>query len=148
MRMNEIMSDPVTRIDATATGDEALNEMRLRGTHHLVVKQGRDIVGVVSLRDLAAGRDRLVAELMTRDVVTAEPTTTVRQAANQLRGRHIGCLPIVDRGKLVGIVTISDLLELLGRGAIAPSPRAQRWTLKRRGQRKRPHAEPPTRSAR
>ena len=141
MRMREIMSAPVTSIDAGATGDAAWNEMRIQSTHHLIVKQGREIVGVVSSRDLAERRDRLVAELMSRDVVTAEPETTVRKAANLLRGRYIGCLPIVERGKLVGIVTTSDLLELLGRGAIAPSPRAQRWTLKQRGQRKRPHVE-------
>jgi CBS domain-containing protein len=140
--MNEIMSAPVACIDATATGDAAWNEMRMQSSHHLVVKQGRDIVGIVSSRDLAQGRDRLVAELMTRDVVTADPETTVHKAANLLRGRYIGCLPIVDHGKLVGIVTTSDLLELLGRGAISPSPRAQRWTLKGRGPRKRPHVEP------
>ena len=74
---------------------------------------------------------------MSRDVVTVEPTTTVRQAANLMRGRYLGCLPVVDGGKLVGMVTTSDLLELLGRGAIAPSPRAERWTLKGRGPRKR-----------
>jgi CBS domain-containing protein len=140
--MNEIMSAPVACIDATATGDAAWNEIRMQSSHHLVVKQGRDIVGIVSSRDLAQGRDRLVAELMTRDVVTADPETTVHKAANLLRGRYIGCLPIVDHGKLVGIVTTSDLLELLGRGAISPSPRAQRWTLKGRGPRKRPHVEP------
>ena len=139
MRMSEIMSTPVASIDAAASGDTAWNEMRLYNTHHLVVLQGRQVIGIVSSRDLEGKRDRLVAELMSRDVVTADPKTTVRQAANQLRGRYIGCLPIVDGGKLVGMVTTSDLLELLGRGAVAPSPRAQRWTLKQRGVRKRPH---------
>jgi acetoin utilization protein AcuB len=140
--MNEIMSGPVTCIEPSATADAAWNEMRLRSTHHLVVTHGSEIVGVISSRDLTDRRNRLVAELMSRDVVTVDPTTTVHKAANLLRGRYIGCLPIVDKGKLVGIVTTSDLLELLGRGAIAPSPRAQRWTLKNRGPRKRPHVEP------
>ncbi|MGZ3438387.1 MAG: CBS domain-containing protein [Polyangia bacterium] len=139
--MSEIMSSPVTTIDASATGDAAWNEMRIQNTHHLVVKQGRDIVGIVSSRDLTGRRDRLVAELMSRDVVTADPETTVHKAANLLRGRYIGCLPIVESGKLVGIVSISDLLELLGRGAVIPSPRGERWTLKSRGVRKRPHVE-------
>ena len=137
MRMSEIMSTPVASIDAAASGETAWNEMRLRNAHHLVVLSGREVIGVVSSRDVEHRRDRLVAELMSRDVVTADPKMTVRQAANQLRGRYIGCLPIVDRGKLVGIVTVSDLLELLGRGAVAPSPRAERWTLKGRGPRKR-----------
>lgn len=141
MRMNEIMSSPVFSVDADATGNEAYNEMKLHNTHHVVVKDGRDIVGVVSSRDLAAGRDRPVTEIMSHDVVTAEPTTTVKQAANRLRGRTIGCLPIVEKGKLVGIVTTTDLLELLGRGAISPSPRAERWTLKGRGVRRRSQAD-------
>ena len=139
MRMNEIMSSPVAAIEASASGETALSEMRLHNTHHLVVLRGREIIGVLSSRDVADKRDRFVAELMSRDVLTVEPRTTVRQAANLLRGRYIGCLPVVEGGKLVGMVTTSDLLELLGRGAIAPSPRAQRWTLKGRGPRKRPH---------
>ncbi len=130
MRMSEIMSTPVVSIDAAATGETAWNEMRLHNTHHLVVMEGREVIGVVSSRDLAAERRaRYVAELMSRDVVTVDPRTTVRQAANLLRGRYIGCLPVVDGGKLVGMVTVSDLLELLGRGAIAPSPRAARGPL-------------------
>jgi hypothetical protein len=43
---------------------------------------------------------------------------------------------VVDRGKLVGIVTISDLLELIGRGAEKPVTRNTRWTLRDRGPRK------------
>lgn len=143
MRMNEIMSAPVACIDASASGSEARNEMRVQNTHHLVVKDGRDIVGVISSRDLTGTKDQPVAELMSAEVVTADPTTTVKKAANLLRGRTIGCLPIVDKGRLVGIVTITDLLELLGRGAVAPRPRAQRWTLKKRGERKRTPNELP-----
>jgi acetoin utilization protein AcuB len=52
---------------------------------------------------------------MTAPVATAAPDTTVREAANLLRGRHIGCLPIVEDGRLVGIVTVADLLDLLAR---------------------------------
>ena len=53
---------------------------------------------------------------MTAPAVTVEPTTTVRQAANVMRGRSIGCLVVVESGRAIGIVTVSDLLELVGRG--------------------------------
>ena len=53
---------------------------------------------------------------MTTPVVTATPTMTVRQAANLMRGRSIGCLVVVRAGRPIGIVTVSDLLELMGRG--------------------------------
>ena len=59
-----------------------------------------------------------------------------RQAANLLRGRTIGCLPIVEDGKAVGIVTTTDLLELIGRGSERPVQRVDRWILRGRGPRR------------
>ena len=52
--------------------------------------------------------------------VTADRTDTVRVVANRMRGRSIGCVPVVDRERLIGIVTVSDLLEALGRGIDRP----------------------------
>ena len=63
-----------------------------------------------------SGTNSTVADLMTAPAVTVEPTTTVRQAANVMRGRSIGCLVVVESGHAIGIVTVSDLLELVGRG--------------------------------
>jgi acetoin utilization protein AcuB len=65
---------------------------------------------------------------------------TVRQAANLLRGRTIGCLPVVEDGAILGIVTTIDLLELIGRGAERPVPKTRRWVLKDRGPRRKPVA--------
>jgi acetoin utilization protein AcuB len=96
------------------------------------------VVGVLSDRD-AGGRAGAsvrarssVADLMTTPVVTTEPDATVRQIANLMRGRTIGCLPVTDRGRVVGIVTVSDLLELLGRGVDRPAT-PRRRTLNFRG---------------
>jgi acetoin utilization protein AcuB len=50
---------------------------------------------------------------MTSRVIVASPETTVGDAARLLRGYTIGCVPIVDGKELVGIVTTSDLLDLL-----------------------------------
>ena len=69
---------------------------------------------------------------MTTHVVTVEPTTTVRKAANLMRGRSIRCVVVTERGRVVGIVTVTDLLELLGRGSDRPVTTATRWTLKHR----------------
>jgi acetoin utilization protein AcuB len=129
------MSSPVATIAAGESAERAWHEMQRANTHHLVVLDGREIAGVISSHDLADEERRVgtVGERMTTRIVTAEPGTTVRDAANLLRGHIIGCLPIVEGDKLVGIVTLSDLLELLGRGALRPSPRAERKTLPRRG---------------
>ena len=74
---------------------------------------------------------------MTRDAVTIEPQATLRRAAGTMRGRAVGCLPVVDHGKLVGIVTTSDLLDALARGEIHAAPPEERFILRKRGPRKR-----------
>ena len=74
---------------------------------------------------------------MTSPAVTASPRMTLRQAANLLRGRTIGCLPVVEGGKLVGILTTTDLLELIGRGIERPTAKGKRWVMKGRGPRRK-----------
>jgi acetoin utilization protein AcuB len=54
-----------------------------------------------------------------------------------LRGRTIGCLPVTEDGKLVGIVTTTDLLEAVGRGAERPVSKGKRRILKSRGPRRK-----------
>ena len=59
------------------------------------------------------GDSHTVEEVMTYNVVTITPETSVREAAQQLRQRRFGALPVVDQGKLIGIITRSDLLDAL-----------------------------------
>ena len=142
MRIQEIMTTDVLTISAGESADRAWELMRSRRIHHLVVLEDREVVGILSDRDLGGPRGaslrngRTVEQLMTPHVVSAGPTTTVKEAANLLRGRSVGCLPVIEAGKLRGIVTVSDLLELLGRGAERPAPTTHRWTLRHRGPRR------------
>ncbi|MBI4176274.1 MAG: CBS domain-containing protein [Candidatus Aenigmarchaeota archaeon] len=53
----------------------------------------------------------LVKKIMTRDVQTIEPGTTVREAAEKMAKFSIGCLLVVSGGRLAGIVTESDILR-------------------------------------
>ena len=137
------MSTDIETIAPGATIAEARELMRRRGIRHLLVRDARRIVGVVSDRDLGGragalngvNRVRSVAEVMSSKVATASPSTTIRQAANLLRGRSIGCLPVVDGGTPVGIVTTTDVLELVGRGVERPVERSTPWTLRGRGNR-------------
>jgi acetoin utilization protein AcuB len=145
MRLKEIMKRDVVTLGAEAPEDEAREQMRRNRIHHIVVIRGSEVVGVVSDRDLGPSErsDRIartVGDVMTPAVATAAPTTTVREAANLLRGRTIGCLPVVERGKLAGIVTTSDLLTLIGKGAERPVTKSKRWIMKDRGPRHRPGA--------
>ena len=140
MRVGEVMTKPVWMIAPGARADEAWEMMRFHRVHHLVVGRGDAIAGVVSASDLggAAGaplrRDRQVEDFMTTQVITATPRTTVREAANLMRGHAIECLPVVDDGELVGMITATELLELVGRGAERPVKPSRRHVLKDRGQ--------------
>lgn len=120
MRLGEIMTREVKRAAPQEPAEDAYRRMRLHRIRHLVVMEGKSVVGILSERDLGGSRGasvragRTVEELMARDVAVATPETTIRQAANMLRGRTIGCLPVMEDSKLVGIVTVTDLLELVG----------------------------------
>jgi acetoin utilization protein AcuB len=144
MRVQDVMTKNVKTIAPTTRAEDAWNQMRLHGIHHLVVSREDRIVGVLSERDAGGRRGAAirsahsVADLMTTPAVTVEPTTTVRQAANLMRGRSIGCVVVAQSGHVVGIVTVSDLLELVGRGLDRGATTSRRWTLKHRT----PHCKP------
>ena len=138
MRIQDVMTDEIVTISAEANVAEAREKLRLNRIRHLVVIENRQVVGVLSDRDLASRSDDLrIGDVMTRNVATISPRATLRQAAARLEGRTIDCLPVMNRGELAGIVTTSDLMRALAKGA-HPAPSAERYILRKRGPRKRP----------
>ncbi|HXG18658.1 MAG TPA: CBS domain-containing protein [Methylomirabilota bacterium] len=65
------------------------------------------------------GDSHTVEEVMTYNVVTVTPNTSIREAARLLRQQRFGALPVVEEGKLVGIITRSDLLDAMLAGKSA-----------------------------
>lgn len=57
---------------------------------------------------------------MMPQVISVKLDMTIRRAANLLRGHVIRCLPVVDNGKIKGIITTADFLALIGRGVGNP----------------------------
>jgi acetoin utilization protein AcuB len=143
MRVQEVMTENVRTVPVDTPAEQAWSLMKTDGIHHLVVTDGRRIVGVLSNRDggRRSGNGRHVAtvqELMTKPVVTIAPDATIRQAANVMRGRTIGCLPVTRGDRLVGIVTTSDLLDAVGGGVDRPA-RPSRRTLNYKTPHRRKH---------
>ena len=135
MRLKEIMSRSVESVRPGETLERAQARMRLRHLHHLVVLDRGQVVGILTDSALQVRQAEGVAKVedaMSRHVVTGTPETTVRQAANLMRGRAEGALPVIAGQRLVGIVTVTDLLEVLGRGVDRPAEK-QRRTLRHRG---------------
>lgn len=131
MRLGEIMTENVTTVGRDEAASRAWSRMRDRRIRHLVVMDAGRVVGVLSERDLGGSdggerrRGRTVRELMSRRVVSATPETTLRRAAGLMRAGPIGSLPVLDDGRLVGIVTASDVLDELGLAqlGLAAAPR-------------------------
>lgn len=124
LSVKDSMTREVVTLPPGATAEEALSLCRERRIRHLPVLEDGKLVGIVSDRDLASaapppgipdrhgalGRMR-VADVMTRKVLTAHPDDPVELAANTMRGRKIGALPVVLDGELVGIITSSDVMR-------------------------------------
>jgi acetoin utilization protein AcuB len=124
--VKDSMTREVVVLSPETTAAEALAVCRERRIRHLpVVEEGR-LVGIVSDRDLRSAAPALgdpgrtealgklrVSEVMTRDVLSVRPEDPIEEAANAMRERKIGCLPVVEDGALVGILTSSDVMEAL-----------------------------------
>jgi acetoin utilization protein AcuB len=124
--VKESMTREVVVLSPQTTAAEALDLCRERRIRHLPVMEKGRLVGIVSDRDLRSAAPPLgdperasalekmrLSDVMTGDVVTAHPDDPIEEAANRMRERSIGCLPVVEDGELVGIVTSSDVMEAL-----------------------------------
>lgn len=124
MIVEEIMNTAVPTLTPSDTIKDAIQLLREKKIRHLpVVNKEREVVGVVTDRDLkeatpsslqeitdSAILDSPISEIMTRNPITGHPLDFVEETASIFYDNRIGCLPIVSQGKLVGMITESDLL--------------------------------------
>lgn len=142
MLIRDIMqSHPVSATVETRL-PHLLRVLQQRGFRHLPIVEGDRLVGIVSDRDLkqaiaSAGtamegreRERLLdhltaGQIMARRVVTVGPTSGVDEAARLMATRKISALPVTEGDRLVGLVSETDVLQLLVRsmGVLEPSSR-------------------------
>jgi CBS domain-containing protein len=91
--------------------------MQTEGFKHLPVVERTRVLGVVTDRDLRQLWEHLdetaVETVMTADPVTVTPGTSIEEAASLMLVKKVGCLPVIDDGNLVGIVTSTDILRAL-----------------------------------
>ena len=124
--VKDSMTREVVVLSPETTAAEALAICRERRVRHLPVLEEGRLVGIISDRDLRSAAPALgdpgrvealgklrVSEVMSRDVVSARPDDPIEEAANEMRERRIGCLPVVENDALVGIITSSDVMEAL-----------------------------------
>ncbi|MBO1518879.1 CBS domain-containing protein [Oceanisphaera pacifica] len=124
--VSEIMTRDVIGLPPTATLGEARTLMQRHHIRHLPVLKEDTLVGLVSQRDMLAAQESCLekdsngafltqhqlSEVMIEDVTSVSPKAGVREAAQYLQQHKYGCLPVIDKGKLVGIVTDSDFVTV------------------------------------
>lgn len=116
MQVGDLMKSDVKTAAPDGSFADAAKLLHEHSISSVVVLDGEDLAGIVTERDLvnlvADGKDPAstkLAERMSRDLDTVTPKTDVAEAAEHMARLRIRHLPVVDRGKLVGIISIRDL---------------------------------------
>ena len=133
MKVDDVMSRKVVTIGPSDNCFEAVGRMHRAGIRHLpVVDHDERLLGIVTDRDLRhhlfsasvfpvlslTSLDTLlmasrVSDLMTKDVVTIGPRDSLADAAGLMMQKKIGSLPVTENGRVVGMLTETDMLRLI-----------------------------------
>ena len=128
--VGQIMSTPVITVGPDDTMKRVQDIFRMNNIHHLPVVVEGKVIGILSKSDYlrllhgftlfkteksteyndAIMRSLLVGEVMTKQVATLAPDDTLEMAAGFFREKLFPALPVVSKGKLVGILTTFDLI--------------------------------------
>jgi acetoin utilization protein AcuB len=129
MLVGKRMAHPVITISPGLPITEALNLMDQENIRRIPVVQGAELVGIISDRDLLNASPTpteslsieevnylisniTVEEVMTTEVLTIETTTPIEEAARIMSDNNIGSLPVMENGRVVGIITETDLFKI------------------------------------
>lgn len=117
--VREVMTPQPTTLPASSKVSDAAAAMADRDIGAVVITKGdMQVVGILTDRDIvvrgiAARRDpwtTLITEILSHDdLATTTPDTTVREVIGIMRSKAVRCLPVVENGRLVGIVSLGDL---------------------------------------
>jgi CBS domain-containing membrane protein len=132
LRVRDLMTKEATTLKRNDKLTLADDVMQLKRIRHLPVLDDDSVqlVGIISQRDLFRGalagalgygqhaqrkvlETLIVKEVMNTEVLTTTPDTPLIEAAQVLTKRKIGCLPVVENGRLIGILTESDFVALV-----------------------------------
>jgi CBS domain-containing protein len=106
-------------IAPNATVFEGLRIMAKRNVGALLVIDKDNLVGIFSERDYArkvilegkSSKDTAVGELMTKEVYYIDPKNTLQESMAVMTARHIRHMPVLDKDRLVGMVTLGDVVK-------------------------------------
>lgn len=117
--VGHIMSTQLFTVNENDLARLATSVMQWKNIHHLPVeKRSGELSGLLTWTHMKRFRERdeqadgrIVADIMTSEVLTVSPTTEIETAIRLMKKHEYGCLPVVDGDELVGIVTIKDVIQ-------------------------------------
>lgn len=115
----ESKDNNVWSISPETTVFEGLQVMAEKNIGALLVTRDEKLIGIFSERDYArkvilkgkASKDTTIGELMTREVVYTTPEDSLDECMALMTAKHIRHLPIINKGKLIGLLTLGDLVK-------------------------------------
>ncbi len=138
MRVREWMIASLTTVPPATSVSEAREMMQRKRIRHLLVTEGQRLLGIITDRDIRLNLPSpatslsvweinyllsklTVGEVMTKGVITVEPDRPIQDAARLILDHRIGALPVVDAGRLVGILTETDVLRAFVQSQSGPA---------------------------
>ena len=126
--VRDLMSQPAVTVAPTGPLREVIQLMEAKNIRHVAVVDSGRLLGLLSHRDVLRSQEGSLSGalsteqthmnrwiearwVMTKEVRTVYPDTPALEAALTLRSHGYGCVPVVEQGKLVGMLTDSDFLE-------------------------------------
>ncbi len=119
MRISDIMTEAAVTDRPDDSLEQAARKMWQQQTGSLLVLEGNELLGIVTERDIlkavATGTalDTAISDVMSKDLITVGPGTSLREAAGIMTEKWIRHLPVLEGGRLVGIVSQRDLSGVL-----------------------------------
>jgi CBS domain-containing protein len=114
-----IKSKEIHSVSPDDTVLDALKLMREKEIGALIVRDGETVVGIFSERDYARkiillgknSKETLIREVMSSNLIQISPGTSVEDCMILMTGKHVRHLPVFDKGKFVGIISIGDVVK-------------------------------------
>ena len=120
--LRQLLESKTPEVHAVAPGDSVFDAIKLmaeKGVGAVLVMDGARLAGIVSERDYArkvvlhgrSSSDTSVREIMTAEVITVEPRSTVEECMRLVTQNRIRHLPVVEGGEVIGVISIGDLVK-------------------------------------
>ena len=122
--VNQVMSKNVLTLDKSTSLQDAAENMRKQNIGCVIVTENNNPLGIITERDFvtkvaAEGRPLFteIQEVMSSPLITIDPEETIWEASEMMKEKLIHKLPVKEDGKIVGIITTTDIVKISSVGS-------------------------------